>query len=270
MVLEEFKAMEKEKKKIMKNNMKSKKKIIAIGDLHGHYGELMILYDKILNEWGVDPERDEFVFLGDYVDGGPDTNKVISQLIEWKTKYPHWKFLYGNHEDLMIDAMLPHHPTYGNYSLWWNQGGRETFESYTRVMSLDPYEKSIINIKDVLPKSHLTFIIGLDTFYETKDYFFVHGGLEINKTLKEVKEEMKRYDMIWMRDPFINSKWNWGKKIIFGHTADYDGKYNPNGDKLCPIIRENKIGIDTMAHNTGKLTALLLPEEKFLFQNSLS
>ena len=67
--------------------------------------------------------------------------------------------------------------------------------------------------------------------------------------------------MIWTREPFISSKFKWEKKIIFGHTIDFDGRYQKSGGILKPIIKKNKIGIDTFAHNTGRLTAVILPEE---------
>lgn len=235
-------------------------KIIAISDIHGHYKELIELLDKLEYDHNINFVKDTLVFLGDYVDGGPDTKSVIDHLIYLKEEYPHWKFLYGNHEDLMLDAITPHHPIYGDYYIWWNQGGKETLDSYSKDMVLDNYEQSLIGITEALPTKHLNFMMGLDTYYETKDYFFVHGGVK-PMPLEQAKKEMTRYDMIWIRDEFILSKFDWGKKIIFGHTVN-TGEYNRGF--LSPIIRKNKIGIDTFMHNKGKLTAIILPEEKII------
>lgn len=249
--------------------MKKEQKIVAIGDIHGHFDQLIDLFNKLTTEHDIVPERDIFVFLGDYVDGGDQTKEVLDKLRHWQELYPHWHFLYGNHEDLLLDAFNPKHPVYGDYYLWWNQGGRETLESFKR-WEPDEYKRAIMQPEDLLTKNYLKFLRSLETYYETEDYFFVHGGLHPGSSIEDHKDRLEkdfvdmRYDMIWMREPFINSKYNWGKKIIFGHTIDFDGRYNPKGGRLQPIIKKNKIGIDTMAHNSGHLTALILPDEIFV------
>ncbi len=245
----------------MKMNKTNDSKTVAIGDVHGHYRELIELLDKLEHDHNIDFEKDTLVFLGDYVDGGPNTKDVLDHLIYLKETYPHFKFLYGNHEDLLIDAMIPHHPVYGDYDMWFNQGGKETLISYSNKMGLDYYKSSLIGINDALPAKHLEFIKNLDTYYETDNYFFVHAGVK-SEPLEQVKKTMTRFDMIWIRDSFIFSKYDWGKKIIFGHTIN-DGRYSPGF--LSPIIKNNKIGIDTFAHNRGKLTAVILPNEEFVY-----
>lgn len=271
-------------------------KIVAIGDLHGHYDEFIDLFEKLVEEHGIEPKKDTLVFLGDYVDGGPDTKSVIDELIVMKEEFPHWKFLFGNHESLMLDAFNPKHPIYGDYYLWYNQGGRETAESYKPHQSLvtptewDKYQRAIMQPKDFIPQEHFDFIRGLDLYYETDDYFFVHGGIYPNRSIAEHIEAVKKdypsgfhpdlmkegdmaYDMIWMREPFIPSDYDWGKKIIFGHTTWPYHKYwgtDPDNDERIqrlgyPFIMDNKIGIDTMMHNDGRLTAVILPTRDFVF-----
>lgn len=239
-------------------------RIWAISDIHGHYKELMSLYDKMIKN-GLNPETDVVVTLGDVVDGGPDTNKVISQLIEWKKQYPHWKFLRGNHCDLLFDAINPAHPKYCGYNMWFNQGGEATFNSY--AVGLTKYEKQIANIRDIMPPEHWDFLYSTEIYYETENYFFVHAGVK-PAPLEWCKKNMSADEMMWIRDEFIYSDYDWGKKIIFGHTINYQGRYQKG--HLNPIVMDNKIGIDTMALNTGKLTAIMLPEEKFVFQKSLT
>lgn len=234
-------------------------KTIAIGDIHGEYNKLQQLMDKLIHEYDVSFHDDTFVFLGDYVDGGPDTYKVIDWLIRCKEGYPHWKFLYGNHEDLMLDALNPKHPIYGDYYIWWNQGGRQTTDSYVKLAKLDDYERSLVNPVHVIPAEHIEFLYKLDTYYEDEKYFYVHGGPHAYHTLEWCKNEenWSRYDWIWERS-FIQSNFKWEKKIIFGHTIQYTT--NPKLH-LQPWIMDNKIGIDTMMHGHGKLTAVILPEE---------
>jgi len=234
-------------------------RIIAIGDIHGHFNQLQELMDKLIHEHGVSLHDDTFVFLGDYIDGGPDTKKVIDWLFTAKNGYPHWKFLYGNHEDLFLDAINPKHPVYGDYYLWWNQGGKETTDSYIRASKFSKYERALVNPVHVIPKEHIEFLYNLPTYYETDRYFFVHGGPHSYHTLEWCKKEKNwpRYNWIWARN-FITSNFKWEKKIIFGHTIQYTK--NPR-THLQPYIMDNKIGLDTFMHNQGALTAVILPEE---------
>lgn len=232
-----------------------KNKIFAISDIHGHYEELMALYKQL----PINPKKDQLILLGDYIDRGPDTNKVVDQLIKWKEKYPHWQFLYGNHEDLMLDALVYGGRIYHSYDLWWRQGGKQTTMSYV-PQDLTYYEKALVQPEDVIPSEHLEFLMALPRYYETDDYIFVHGGVKPGKT----PEETTPYDLIWLRDEFIYSDYDWGKKVIYGHTADdHTGTFEP-------FVQENKIGIDTAVCYSAlnKLTCVELPSEKFYFEKS--
>lgn len=270
-------------------------KVIAIGDIHGHHTEMCELMYKLFGRDDIDPNTDIFVFLGDYVDGGPDTKKVLDTMIKWKEQFPHWKFLFGNHESLMLDAFNPKHPIYGSYDLWAGQGGYETINSFKPPLSENPteeeqYQYSIMQPEDLITEPYLDFIRNLDLYYETDEYFFVHGGLYPNRSIEDHIEAVKKdypssfhpalmsegdmaYDMIWMRRPFLDSHYDWGKKIIFGHTVYPRGVILGNDPDTMlktnkigyPLIMDNKIGIDTMPFNTGRLTALILPDEEFVF-----
>lgn len=241
------------------------KKTFVISDLHGCYDELMALYKQL----PIDPEKDRMVFTGDYIDRGLQSKQVIEQLMEWKEKYPHWVVLYGNHEDLMLDALLYGGRVYGSFDLWWNQGGKETFQSYLPE-GFSRYEKAIMQVKDVIPQEHLLWLASLPRYFEDESYYYVHGGLVPGKK----PEDTDPHDLIWIRDQFIDSPYDWGKKVIFGHTPDTRGEYynpsNPWGknQKFMPIVKKNKIGIDT-AGNSYRLTAVELPTEKFYFQEPL-
>lgn len=228
-------------------------KQFVISDIHGHYDELMALYKQL----PINPKKDQLVLLGDYVDRGPKTKQVVNQLIKWKKKYPHWQFLYGNHEDLMLDALMYNGRIYHSYDLWWGQGGKETYLSYL-PKGLSPYDQAISQVKDHIPQEHLEFLAALPRWYETDEYYFVHGGLVPG----EKPEDSDPNDLIWIRDQFILSNYDWGKKVIYGHTADgRTGSFEPN-------VMENKIGIDTAVcySANNKLTALQLPEEIFFFE----
>lgn len=244
-------------------------KTFAISDIHGCYDELMALYKQL----PIDPEKDRMVFLGDYIDRGQQTKQVIEQLIAWKKQYPHWQVLYGNHEDLMLDTLLYQGRRYNSFDLWWQQGGKQTFLSYVPETAT-AYEKSIMQVKDVIPKAHLEWLAALPRWFADEQYIFCHGGLQPGKT----PEETDPYEMIWIRDQFIDSHYDWGKKVIFGHTADGRGEYyNPlnawgTKQRLMPIVKANKIGIDTACCPPSNhfLTCLELPTEKFYHQESFN
>lgn len=266
-----------------------KSKIVAIGDLHGHYDQFAELLAKLRMRDDIDFDRDTFVFVGDYVDGGSQTKQVLDKLIELKKKYPHWQILLGNHETLLLDGLSEKKPLYHDYYLWHNQGGRETLDSFkpSAEAGLSDYERSIMQSDDLITKPYIDFMREMPLFYETDNYFFLHGGLYPKRSIEAhkksvgtfhpdlIREGDMSYDMLWMRDPFLRSKYDWGKKIIFGHTVfpyyDVWGTDPDNMERIqrggYPLIMDNKIGLDTMRHNEGRLTAVILPDEEFVFSS---
>lgn len=235
-------------------------KLFAVGDIHGHFAELTELFETLFNQAGLKPESDTVVFLGDYVDGGPTTKQVVEQLIAWQEQYPHWVFLKGNHEDLMLDALVYNFKKYGDYYIWWNQGGRATAHSYLPTDASN-YDRAIMQPKEFIPTEHLSWIHGLPLTYALAGYQFVHAGFAPRIGLGGQTEE----DMLWIREAFINSDWDFdGMRVVFGHTPFHE-----------PVVMPNKIGIDTMFHNYGKLTAVELDtlnpwsEPRFYFSQSV-
>lgn len=206
-------------------------KLFAIGDIHGHFDKLVGLIDKI----GVDFERDRIVFLGDYIDRGPDAYQVVEYLIDLKKKCPRSIFLKGNHE-YMLEKYLAGGDSF-NYLV---NGGRQTVDSYL---------KNVPTAGDALiPPAHREFFNSLLLFYETKAYIFVHAGLKPKIPL----EKQRSRDMLWIRNSFIRSSYHHGKKVVFGHTP-----------VSAPLVEENKIGLDTGVAYGGRLTCVQLPQEIF-------
>ena len=207
------------------------KKIFAIGDIHGCYDRLLTLMGKI----PIDFSRDTLVFIGDYIDRGSHSADVVDYLIQLKNRVPETIFLKGNHED-MLDKFLNGTERF-NYLL---NGGQQTLDSYLTK----PVESEFFPI----PPDHMEFFKSLRLFYETDEFIFVHAGLRPRVPLESQKTE----DLLWIRSKFVKSKYDFGKRVIFGHTPLKN-----------PLVELNKIGIDTGAVYGNALTCVQLPDLVF-------
>ncbi len=223
-------------------------RLFAIGDIHGNLRELNGLVRQLLDD-GMVPARDTVVFLGDVVDSGPDAKGVVDQLMAWQREHPHWVFLMGNHDAMMVDA-LDHEDDRARLSLWLTQGGHETWLSYLASWGdRAGNERTPHRLLEVVPVAHREWLRGLKLFHETERYIFVHAGLR--PPLPPGKNT--RHDLLWIREPFILSEHDWGKRVIFAHTPVRE-----------PLVLPNKIGIDTLPRTTGKLCAVELdPRDRF-------
>jgi serine/threonine protein phosphatase 1 len=206
-------------------------KIFAIGDIHGCYDQLLELLKKI----PINFKQDTLVFMGDYIDRGPNSVEVVDYLIKLKKRVPGIIFLKGNHED-MLEKYLDGTDRF-TYLL---NGGQQTLDSY-----LSRSTKTGIH---PIPPDHMEFFKSLRLVYETDDYIFVHAGLRPKVALDSQETE----DMLWIRDKFLHSGYDFGKPVIFGHT--------PLGK---PLVESNKIGIDTGAVYGHDLTCVQLPDMIF-------
>jgi serine/threonine protein phosphatase 1 len=209
------------------------RKIFAVGDIHGCYDKLAAMM-KIL-PWRKD-EGDLLLFIGDYIDRGPKSREVVEFLVQLRQEGGEFVFLKGNHEKMLLDYYIQQK----DQMLYVANGGAETIASYV--------EGGIGRKAFVLPEEHLEFFLSLTLFHETEDYIFVHAGLKDSIPLTEQSEE----DLLWIREEFIYSAYDWNKRVIFGHTA-----------LEIPFVTPGKIGIDTGAVYGNKLTAVELPRMKF-------
>lgn len=210
--------------------------IYAIGDIHGHLDALERLMDKIKP----DLEKDQVVFMGDYIDRGPCSKGVVDYVLRLKNLAPRANVvcLKGNHEAMFLDFLQGR-----EVELFLFNGGLSTIRDYwgdnwDRLSEL------------ILPPEHAEFYRELRLSYETPEYVFVHGGLKPGVPLAEQTEE----DLLWIRGEFIASTDDYGRRVIFGHTPFRQ-----------PLVMPNKIGIDTGAVYGNLLTCLKLPQEEFIF-----
>jgi serine/threonine protein phosphatase 1 len=208
-------------------------KLFAIGDIHGCFQKLKSLMDQIPFQ----KDRDTIVFLGDYIDRGPDSFNVVSYLINLKNKCKNAVFLKGNHED-MLDGFIAG----TNRNLFLANGGEQTLRSY--------FKRQNLLSSSPIPSDHLDFFRSLLPYYETEQFIFVHAGLKEGIDLQHQDTQ----DLFWIRNQFLYSDYDFGKKIVFGHTPFTE-----------PYIRHNKIGIDTGAVYGNKLTCVELTQMVFFF-----
>jgi len=207
-------------------------RIFAIGDIHGCYDPLVRLLERIPIDWS----RDALVFMGDYIDRGPQSFEVVQHLVELQGRHPETVFLKGNHEQMLEDFLS------GRDRLTYlSNGGQQTLDSYLRHAS-GPGRYPI-------PEAHQRFFESLRLMFETDSYIFVHAGLRRGLPLESQRPE----DLLWIREKFIDNRHSFGKRVIFGHTP-----FNE------PRVEPNKIGIDTGAVYGNKLTCVQLPEETFI------
>lgn len=193
------------------------------------------------------PYRDrQFVFIGDYIDRGPDSRKVVDRLLELGKEID-CIFLRGNHEQMLLDAV-----NNDKQSLWIMNGGQTTLDSYQ--ISADSAD---------FPADHWEFYENTRMYYNTEDYFFVHAGLSPAKTIQQsLEDEREVKEFLWERSHLNAMQTPWEKTVVFGHTPRPD-----------PLQKDRMIGIDTgcvyKQRGFGTLTAVTLPEEEFIQQDCL-
>jgi serine/threonine protein phosphatase 1 len=208
-------------------------RLLVVGDIHGCRHEL----DVLLTGFGLVP-GDTVVFLGDYVDRGPDVRGVIDRLLALaENRAVRSIFLRGNHEDMLL-GYLGRGGQYGEAFL--ANGGDVTLRSYGIAGRASP-----ARFEAALPPRHLEFIEATQLLYAEGDYLMVHAGVHPDRTL----DRQVAHDLLWIRDEFIARPHRLGKTVIFGHTP------------LSNVLEDlpYKIGIDTGCVYGGMLTGLELP-----------
>ena len=211
--------------------MMNGERVFIVGDVHGCLDMLKRLIDKI--GWRAD--EDDLIFLGDYIDRGIDSKGVIDYILELKKESSRVQCIMGNHENILLDFMNTGEPR-----LLIINGGIPTLESYQAGNENED--------EPLIPPEHAAFFKDLLPYIELEDYYVVHAGFRPGVAIEEQSLE----DLIWIREPFIFSDYDFGKPVIFGHT--------PLGE---PLVEGNKIGIDTGAVYGNALTCLQLPERIF-------
>ncbi|TZG27568.1 metallophosphoesterase [Sphingomonas montanisoli] len=222
-------------------------RVYAIGDVHGRLDCMLMLEPAIRRDLIKRPPQGDaiVIFLGDYIDRGPDSSGIINVLRHRRFAGLPARFLLGNHEDAMLrfleDAKIG--------PAWFAHGGMATLASYSVKPAGESRESRDEQLRqgliEALPAAHLAFLESLELWIELGGYLFVHAGIRPGKPI----EQQRREDLLMIRDPFfagINLRW----RVVHGHTVIEK-----------PLLTRDRISIDTGAYATGNLTCVVIEGE---------
>lgn len=202
--------------------------IFAIGDVHGCATELEMLLEMLPLD-----ASSTVVFIGDFVDRGAESKKVIEIVLRLQ-KTTNVVAMMGNHEQMLLSFLED--PESALAGMFIYNGGGATLASY----SDKPGAYSI-------PEEHIDFLRSLKLYHQTDDYFFVHAGLP-DQDISKIDLEKSMMELLWIRGPFLKSEFDWKSKIIHGHTPVTSVDFRPN-----------RINLDTGCAFNGELSAIALP-----------
>lgn len=205
----------------------------VIGDVHGCNASLALLLQKVQRR------ADTLVFLGDYIDRGPQSKQVVTTILKLQKEHPRVIPLMGNHEFLFLQYMEGR-----DSSVFLQAGGLQTLDDY----GIDP-AAGLDEARRRISPEHLAFFRSLPLLWQDQHAIYVHAGLQPGRHLSQQTSQW----CLWARDQFVHSSYDFGKPVVFGHTT-FDE----------PYLTPNKIGIDTGAVYGGQLTALLLPTREII------
>ena len=219
-------------------------RVYAVGDVHGRadlFAQLVTAIEEEILVAAANGVECQVILLGDLVDRGPDSAGVIDLAKRW-AKTRNVRVLCGNHEEMFLKSfddkeMLKH---------FLRHGGRETLMSYgvdRKIFSKPGVGELHALMQDVVPGKHRKFMAKFEDMIRFGDFVFVHAGIEPGVPLSAQKARTLR----WIREPFLSHKKSHGAVVVHGHTIT---------DEV--VDTGNRIGVDTGAYATGRLTALVL------------
>lgn len=209
-------------------------RIYAIGDVHGCAAEL----ESLLARLKIDKQT-LVIFLGDYVDRGFESRRVIDVVLDLK-KRCEVVALMGNHEAMFLDFL--ERPESVGAGLFILNGGSATLANYGGPGG--SFE---------IPETHFDFLRRLKLYFETPKHFFVHAGVPLRKKLANLDPILDRETFLWTRGPFLTTKESWDKIIVHGHTPSEQ-----------PELHPNRINVDTGCVFGGTLTAYEVGTNEFI------
>jgi serine/threonine protein phosphatase 1 len=218
----------------------------AVGDIHGRLDLLVPLAEAILADVRASNAKDKLViFLGDYIDRGPDSRGVL-RLLDGMSSTPgvEWRFLRGNHEQAMLSFL----DDYTAGPKWCEYGGDRALHSYgLSVPNLthrqEAWKRVADDLRHKLSAGEIAFLENLELSLTVGDYFFAHAGARPGVPLDRQSPD----DLMWIRNAFLDSDKAFERVVVHGHTPT-----------PCVHVDHRRIGVDTKAYESGVLTALRL------------
>jgi serine/threonine protein phosphatase 1 len=217
-------------------------RVYAVGDIHGRLDLFEALVAAIdADDAAAAPAETTVILLGDLVDRGEDSAGVIALVRSWQWRR-RVRILAGNHEEMFLQSLS----SLETFRHFLRHGGRDTVLSYgvdrTAFVRAD-LEEAQEMMRAAVPAGDIAFLKGFEDMIAIGDYLFVHAGINPKVPI----EEQKLHDLRWIREPFLSHPEPYDQVVVHGHTIT-------EGPEDCG----NRIGIDTGAFMTGRLTALVL------------
>ena len=224
------------------------RRIYAIGDIHGRFD----LLERLLEAIDVDDERraaaeTSIIFLGDLIDRGPQSAQVVQRALDLSRLRDDCRFLLGNHEEVFLRAMGGDLKALAFFN---RIGGRETILSYgisePEYLNAE-YTELLAMLRDAVPAEHLAFLENFEDLIIEGDYAFVHAGIRPGLPLTQQRTS----DLRWIREEFLGHTGEFEKIVVHGHT-------------ITEAVSETRyrIGLDTGAYATGRLTAMGFEQDR--------
>jgi serine/threonine protein phosphatase 1 len=230
-------------------------RVYAIGDIHGRYDLFRQLMNIIEHDRASRPPvATQIVLLGDIIDRGPDAARMVRGCMNLTASTDRFLVLKGNHEEMMSKALKGDLHV---YSHWLSFGGRETLLSWgvDRQVAQGPATMDNLAIAaDTVGSQAISWLEQLPLHYQHGNYLFVHAGIRPGISLRKQHPD----DLLWIKDDFLESDVAHGTMVVHGHTIVECG----------PVVRPNRIGIDTGAYRSGRLTALAIEGEETWYLNT--
>jgi len=220
-------------------------RVYAVGDIHGCATRLEDLHRLIAADLAARPVAEPLLLhVGDYVDRGPDSRAVIARLAAGPPipGLPTVN-LTGNHEQMMLKTLASLDPD--DIENWLANGGEETLRSW----ELNPFDDPEAWPAAIAP-AHTAFMRDMPLMHRAGGYLFVHAGVRPGVKL----DRQSREDLLWIRDPFLSHDGDLGLVVVHGHTP-----------VSAPLVRRNRIDIDTGAYLGGDLTCAVLEGDRIGF-----
>lgn len=236
---------------VSRGNSTIDKLTYAIGDVHGCHSLLLEMIELIRADSRGYTGRPRIVLLGDYVDRGPSSKEVLDTVIALEqATWCDTIALLGNHEQVLKQFLLDS----AKGPNWVMFGGAETLASYgvqaPPRQSVEGWLEARRQLARHFPSDHLSFLNRARLLFRAGDYLFVHGGVKPGVPWDKQTVE----NLLWIRDEFLNAERPCEFVVVHGHTANEVVQHTPW-----------RIGVDTGAYVTGKLTCVRLFENERKF-----